>query len=137
VGGKFFTTMYQKTQTLSVHADHDSHQLGLQIQPGAKGLMTLIDLINPSAEKIPKDAPTEWSVFELGEDGLLTVKDGQDIPTRQWVSYLETDGTYYVGLWDGMRKSNLEGNALTENAGVTPQPRSFANITLVAIHFED
>jgi len=115
VAGKFFTSKYDGTQTLSLHAGDDTHQLGLQIQ-GTKGLLVLVDLVNPSGDTIPKDQPTEWSVFDIASNGELTVKDGQDIPTRKWISYLDTDGVYYVGLWDG----------------VTRQPRSFANITLTA-----
>jgi hypothetical protein len=71
--------------------------------------MTLVDLgRNPTSSMIPKDAPgsIEWGVFEIGNGGELTVKDGQNIPTRQWISYLETDGAYYVGLWDGMLSHN-------------------------------
>jgi hypothetical protein len=76
--------------------------LGLQAQ--TKGVLTLVDLGNgPTAEKY-KNAPgtTEWGVFEIGKNGELNVKDGQNIPTRQWITYLETDGVYYVGLWDGL-----------------------------------
>ncbi|KAF2434196.1 hypothetical protein EJ08DRAFT_646639 [Tothia fuscella] len=113
VAGKFFTTSYSGAGTLSLHAGDDTHQLGLS---GTNGLLKLVDLVNPSADTIPKDTPTEWSVFQIGQGGEVTVKDGQDVPTRKWVTYLETDGAYYVGLWDG----------------VTPQPRTVANITLVA-----
>jgi len=119
VGGKFFTSLFPPTQTLSLLSGDWDHQLGLRVEPGTKGVMTLVDLgRNPTAAIIPKDAPgsIEWGVFEIGNGGELTVKDGPNIPTRQWISYLETDGVYYVGLWDG----------------VTKQPRSFANITLVA-----
>lgn len=59
---------------------------------------------------IPNDAPgsIEWGVFQVGNNGEITVKDGADIPTRQWISYLDTDGVYYVGLWDGMLNAYLE-----------------------------
>ena len=105
--------------------------------------MTFINLVGPSemkgptADMIPKDTPTEWSVFKIGEGyggGPLLVKDGQDIPTRQWITYLDkTDGLDHVGLWDGKlcRMIILEGCMLTEFTGVTPQSRPFENITLV------
>lgn len=64
-------------------------------------MLQLVDLVNPSADTIPKDKPTEWSVFTLGQGGDIGVKDGQDVPSRKWVTYLDTDGVYYVGLWDG------------------------------------
>jgi hypothetical protein len=101
-GGKFFTTSYSGAGTLSFHAGDDTHQLSLQ---GTNGLLKLVDLVNPSATTIPKDTPTEWSVFQIGPSGEVTVKDGQNVPTRKWVTYLETDGNYYVGLWDGMSMS--------------------------------
>jgi hypothetical protein len=59
-------------------------------------------LVNPSAKTIDFSTPTEWSVFDITSDGKLGVKDGQNIPSRKWVTYLDTDGAYYVGLWDGM-----------------------------------
>jgi hypothetical protein len=72
--------------------------------------------VNPSADTIPKDTPTEWSVFTIGQGGEVGVKDGSNVPTRKFVTWLDTDGVYYMGLWDG----------------VTPQPRTVANVTLVA-----
>jgi hypothetical protein len=73
--------------------------------------MTLVEISGkseyegPTAESFPKDMPTEWSVFQIGEGyggGPLLVKDGQDIPTRQWITYVdETDRGTHVGLWDG------------------------------------
>jgi hypothetical protein len=133
VGGKFFAAAYPPTGTLSLLAGEWTHQLGLKIQ--TKGVMSLVDLGNgPTAAMIPKDAPgsIEWGVFEIGKGGELTVKDGQNIPTRQWIAYLETDGVYYVGLWDGMLSAPLERHVLTQIVGVTRQPRSFANVTLIA-----
>jgi len=111
VGGKFFTTKYEKT--LSIHSGDTTHQAGLS---GVNGLLNLVDLTNPSAETIPKDTPTEWSVFNIGSGGELTVSDGQDIPSRTWVAYADGDGTLNVALWDG----------------VTPQTNSPANISIIA-----
>jgi hypothetical protein len=110
--GKFFTSDYAAASTKSFHAGDNTHQLGLQ---GKDGLLNLVDLTNPSADTIPKDLPTEWSVFQVGGGGELTVNDGSAVPSRTWVTYLETDGVYYVGLWDG----------------VTNQPRTVANCTLI------
>jgi len=110
--GKFFTTDYSAASTLSFHAGDDSHQLGLS---GKNGLLNLVDLINPRGDKLDASTPTMWSVFQLDGNSLI-VKDGSKIPSRTWVTYLDTDGVYYVGLWDG----------------VTPQPRTVANITITA-----
>ena len=96
VGGKFFTSKYEKT--LSLHSGDTTHQAGLS---GTNGLLNLVDLVNPSAETISKDTPTEWSVFNIGQGGELAVSDGQDIPSRTWVGYADQDGTFYVALWDG------------------------------------
>jgi hypothetical protein len=29
------------------------------------------------------------------------VKDGSALQARKWVSWLDTDGVYYIGYWDG------------------------------------
>lgn len=71
--------------------------------------MTLVNLFNPTGETIPKDMPTEWSVFLIGNGGDITVKDGQNIPTRQWVTYRGNEGYTFVGLWDGMQHRALDG----------------------------
>jgi hypothetical protein len=95
--GKFFTTEYTPAGTLSFHAGDDTHQLGLS---GKEGYLSLVDLVNPRGDTIPKDMPTMWSVFQLDGNSLI-VKDGSKIPSRTWVTYLDTDGVNYVGLWDG------------------------------------
>lgn len=75
--------------------------------------MTLVTIAGPSvnqgptADSYPKDMPTEWSVFKIGEGywrgGPLLVEDGQNVPTRRWVSYGDaTSGSERVALWDGM-----------------------------------
>ncbi|KAF2395973.1 hypothetical protein EJ06DRAFT_560230 [Trichodelitschia bisporula] len=114
--GKFFTSTYEGTKTLSFHFGNDTHQAALS---GKGGVLDLIDMENPSAETVPAGVPTEWSVFTIGQGGEVGVKDwaeGDIAARRKWIMWLETDGVYYVGLWDG----------------VTLQPRSFANITLIA-----
>lgn len=101
--GKFFTTEYKDkasgVSTTSFHFGDDTHQLGLS---GKGGLLSLVDLVNPSAKTVDFSTPTEWSVFGISSSGNLEVKDGQSIPSRKWVTYLDTDGVQYVGLWDGM-----------------------------------
>ncbi|QDS74217.1 hypothetical protein FKW77_002479 [Venturia effusa] len=119
--GKFFTAVYPPTGTSQLLSGNWDHQLGLKVS--TKGVMQLVDLgRGPTSAIIPKDAPNsiEWGVFQVGPSGEITVKDGADIPSRQWISWLDTDGVYYTGLWDGF----------------TRQPRSFANITLVATKTE-
>jgi len=74
--------------------------------------MTFVHLVGPSewvgptTDQIPKDTPTEWSVFKIGEGyggGPLLVRDGQDVKTRQWVTYVDEEGYgERVGLWDGI-----------------------------------
>jgi hypothetical protein len=102
VAGKFFTSEYTPGKTLSFHAGDDTHQLGLA---GKNGFLALVDLVNPRGDTIPTDTPTMWSVFQIDNGGQLTVKDGSNIPSRTWVTYLDTDGVYYVGLWDGKSSS--------------------------------
>jgi hypothetical protein len=133
VAGKFFTTDYAGAGTVSFHAVDETHQLGLS---GKNGLLQLVDLVNPSANTIPKDTPTEWSVFTIGQGGEVGVKDGSTVQGRKFVTWLDTDGVYYVGLWDGefLFFVRFDTFSISANAfvGVTPQPRTVANITLIA-----
>ncbi|KAF2428050.1 hypothetical protein EJ08DRAFT_680692 [Tothia fuscella] len=103
-----------------VAADSYHTQLGLQIRKGDQGFHSLILLFEPTENSIPKDTPTEWSVFQIGNGGVITVKDGIDIPTRKWILYGSNGGDRVVGLWDG----------------TTPQSKQFENITLIATPFE-
>jgi hypothetical protein len=112
VAGKFFTTDYLPTATISIHPGDVQRQFVLS---GKSGLLNLIDMSSPTADTIPLDTPSEWSVFFIGQGGVISVKDGRPVEGK-WVVYLETDGDYYVGYWDG----------------VTPQPRTVANTTLIA-----
>lgn len=96
---KIFTSAYQPTQTYSMHIADDSHQIALQ---GTNGLLELVDLVNPSTDNIPQGGVTEWSTFLIGSDGAVTIKDGADIPSRRWVAYENSDGSYTVALYDGM-----------------------------------
>lgn len=116
-GGKFFTAAYPPTGTLSLLAGNWDHQVGLKVS--TKGVMQLVDLgSGPTAAMIPKNAPgsIEWGVFEVGKGGEISVKDGSDIPTRQWITYLDTDGVYYVGLWDGKSSFAFGENELMETS---------------------
>jgi hypothetical protein len=118
---RFFTTPYPSAGTLSIHAGDDARQVALS---GKGGLLNLVDLASPSAATIDAaQTPTEWSVFTIGQGGAVGVSDGGSAVggggsggSRTFVTYLETDGVYYVGLWDG----------------VTKQPRTVSNVTLVA-----
>jgi hypothetical protein len=87
--------------------------------------------VNPTADSIPKDVPTEWSVFEIANGGEIKVKDGSNVPSRNFAVYLETDGNFYVGLWDGMFSSPLSVRRLTL-LGVTKQPRTVEPVSLIA-----
>lgn len=77
----------------------NTHQLALQL--ANTGFLALVDLVSPTAESLG-GKPTEWSVFTVNPStGEVGVKDGADIPSRKWATYLDTDGQYYFGLWDG------------------------------------
>jgi hypothetical protein len=94
---KFYSTNFESSGTQSLHFADDTSQISLR----GKGLLELVDLKNPSAKTVDFSVPTEWSVFTIGSDNILGVKDNSNIPSRKWVAYLDTDGSYYVGLWDG------------------------------------
>jgi hypothetical protein len=125
-GGMFQSTVYNHMSevynksdlksTISFHPGPLNRQLSLQIKRGDKGLMTLVTITGPTwndgptKDSFPADMPTEWSVFQIGPGwggGALLVKDGQDIPTRQWIKY-RNDGFDRVGLWDGMSFCRVE-----------------------------
>ncbi|TID19919.1 hypothetical protein E6O75_ATG07379 [Venturia nashicola] len=101
--------------TLSLHPGAEDHQLALS---GSKGLLELVDAINPTGEKIASGQSMEWSTFVIDGQGNINVKDGADIPTRRWVAYANPDGSYGVGLYDGF---------------TVPPPKQFLNVTLVAV----
>jgi len=112
---KFYTTKYDSAQTLSLHVTDDTHQIALR---GSNGLLDLVDVVNPTAEGIPQGQAMEWSTFVIDGQGNVNVKDGQEIPTRRWVAYANTDGSSGVALYDGV---------------TVPQQRQLANVTIVAV----
>lgn len=112
---QFSSSQYTGANTLSLHPGAEDHQLALS---GSKGLLELVDVINPTGEKIPPGQSMEWSTFVIDAQGNVNVKDGADIPTRRWVAYTNTDGSYGVGLYDGF---------------TVPPPKKFSNVTLIAV----
>jgi hypothetical protein len=95
---KIFSSQYSPAQTFSLHIADDSHQIALQ---GSNGLLELVDVVNPTGDSIPQGQAMEWSTFVIGSDGAISIKDGADIPTRHWVAYENSDGSYSVALYDG------------------------------------
>jgi len=112
---KILATPYDPAQTLSLHVGDETHQLALS---GSNGLLELVDVVNPTSDSIPQGQSMEWSTFVIDGQGNLNVKDGADIPTRRWVSFENTDGSYGVALYDGV---------------TVPQARTLANISIVAV----
>jgi len=112
---KVFTTQYATAATVSLHIADDSHQIALA---GSNGLLELVDVINPTAQSIPRGQAMEWSTFVIGKDGSISIKDGAEIPTRRWVTFENTDGSFGVALYDGV---------------TVPQARALSNITLTAV----
>jgi len=112
---KVLATPYDPAKTLSLHIGDESHQIALS---GSKGLLELVDVVNPTGDSIPQGQSMEWSTFVIDGQGNLNVKDGANIPTRRWVTFENTDGSYGVALYDGV---------------TVPQPRALANISIVAI----
>jgi hypothetical protein len=93
---KFFTTPYERT--LSIHAKDDTDKLSL-VNNG-NGLLEVVDMVEPW-KKIAS-GKGEWDTFVIGSDGQVSINDGANIPSRKWVAYVDTDGSQYVALWDGM-----------------------------------
>jgi len=110
---KVLATPYEQTLALSI--GDPSHQIALA---GSNGLLELVEVVNPTSDSIPQGQSMEWSTFVIDSSGNLNVKDGQDIPTRRWVTYENADGSYGVGLYDGV---------------TLPQTKTFANISIVAV----
>jgi hypothetical protein len=111
---RVFSSRYDASQTLSLHIADNTHQMALV---GSNGLLELVDVVNPTADTIPQGQAMEWSTFVIDGQGKITIKDGADIPTRQWVAYEIGNGDYGVGLYDGV---------------TVPQSRQFQNITILA-----
>ncbi|KAE9962646.1 hypothetical protein BLS_010180 [Venturia inaequalis] len=112
---KFLTSQYTGSNTLSLHPGTEEHQLALS---GSSGLLELVDVVNPTGDKIPQGQSMEWSTFVIDGQGNVNVNDGADIPSRRWVAYTNADGSYGVGLYDGF---------------TVPPPKEFQNVTLVAV----
>jgi hypothetical protein len=101
----YFTVPFQNT--VSFKPGTDTLELGLQVLEGDVGLHTFVQLIEPTDEKYPAATRSMWGGFKIGVEGVITVEDGSNIPTRQWVIFQDTaDGSYSVGLWDGMLQCN-------------------------------
>jgi len=112
---KITSSSYDAAKTLSLHVNAEDHQLALA---GKNGLLELVDVINPTGESIPQGQSMEWSTFVIDAQGNLGVKDGNEVPTRRWVAFTNTDGSIGVGLYDGV---------------TLPQARALQNITLIAV----
>jgi hypothetical protein len=108
-------TPYDPSKTLALSISDPSHQIALA---GSNGLLELVEVVNPTGESIPQGQSMEWSTFVIDSNGNLNVKDGADIPTRRWVAYENSDGSYGVGLYDGV---------------TLPQTKTFVNISIVAV----
>jgi hypothetical protein len=109
--GLVWSKPYEEKKTLSFHPGPENYQLALQLRKGDQGLLTFTVLVGPSrdegptADMIPKDTPTEWSVFQIGKGyrgGELRVKDGQEGKSRRWILFKDEDGWEKFGLWDGI-----------------------------------
>ncbi|QDS76693.1 hypothetical protein FKW77_000618 [Venturia effusa] len=114
LGLKVSSSAYASSNTLSLHPGAEDHQLALV---GSKGLLELVDVVNPRAESIPHGQSMEWSTFVIDGQGNVGVKDGADIPSRRWVAFTNADGSHGIGLYDGF---------------TVPPPKQFQNVTLVA-----
>jgi hypothetical protein len=84
----------------------ETHQIALR---GGNGLLELVDVVGPTGDSIPKGQMMEWSTFVVDGKGQLAVKDGADIPSREWVVY-GSPGAMTVALYDGFTK--VEGKSL-------------------------
>jgi len=111
---KILTSQYDAAKTLSLHIGDESHQIALS---GSNGLLELVDVVNPTGESIPQGQSMEWSTFVIDPQGNVNVKDGADIPTRRWVAFANTDGSYGIALYDGV---------------TVPQTKQLQNVTLIA-----
>lgn len=54
----------------------------------------------------------------IDSNGNLGVSDGNVIPTRRWVTFENKDGSYGVGLYDGV---------------TLPQTKVFGNVSVIAV----
>lgn len=109
---RMFPSPYEKTYSL--HIKDETHQLCLL---GSKGVLQLVDKVNPTDKDIPAGQFMEWSTFVIDGQGKLSVNDGLDQPLRHWIAWDKGDGSYAVGLYDGV---------------TVPLPANYENVTIVA-----
>jgi len=109
---RLFPTPYQ--QTYSLHVKDESHQVCLL---GSGGVLQLVDRVGPTATDVPAGQNMEWSTFVIDGQGRLNVNDGLDHPFRHWIAWEKGDGSYSVGLYDGV---------------TLPTPANYENVTIIA-----
>lgn len=96
-----YTTESSKDGLMEIHTypiGIVNHALGLH---GPKGLMNLVDMVNPQGEK-DDDVVQVWDTFRMAEDGEL-LNDGGG----QWYTFPVRRGGYIVKWYDGKLGSLL------------------------------
>lgn len=90
-----YTTESSKDGLMEIHTypiGIVNHALGLH---GPKGLMNLVDMVNPQGEK-DDDVVQVWDTFRMADDGEL-LNDGGG----QWYTFPVRRGGYIVKWYDG------------------------------------
>jgi hypothetical protein len=124
---RMFPSPYEKTYSL--HIKDETHQLTLL---GSKGVLQLVDKVNPTDKDIPAGQFMEWSTFVIDGQGKLSVNDGLDQPQRHWIAWDKGDGSYAVGLYDGKYLGRSDSALLTSLGVTVPVPANYENVTIVA-----
>jgi len=117
---KFYTIPYPPENTLSLSTGDDA---GVALRIIQTGIHTLVEL-GTQDEAARNGGLVEWSTFVINGDktggdakeGAISIKDGQNVPTRRWILIEDSAEFYSINLYDG----------------VSVFSQSYANITLVA-----
>lgn len=77
----------------------------------------------------------EWDLFNISNDGQVTIDDGSQLTIRLWVAYENANGTYVIALYDGKHFNPVPDAFSIELTfkGVSPLSRTVYNVSNTAV----
>ena len=130
---KFFVNLYKPTNTYAIHNADDTRQVALQ--GSSSYLLNVVDVTNPSSDKIPGGQLMEWATFTL-DNNVLGVKDGSTLTNRTFAAVPASGGSgYNLAFYDGklLELGQYANYALNKSPGVSKTDTALVFITLSVV----